>query len=795
MKYLSNKRSQITIFIILGLIVLFLLLFLISTSFSQKEDDVLKTKENLIDPDLKIIPLKENVDYCLERELRRTLMIAGIRGGFIYDRGEYYFPTGFVKEYGQELLSNMEINLNAMKTLVHFHEDIYTPGLNYTTALYSHTIENDFEEFMLEEFMDCISLDDYEDQGYEIIYEDYQGEIQFLNNDLMKVDDMDAEIGDKVRITLSNYHYFGDVVAFDDQNFTVVQFPPDTFKGVTIPQEFDEIPVVNFNNSVSLDVIFKEEEVAVDLFFPIKIKKDGDITSYQNAYNSVNVRFVKLLELSNSLLVEKKLNRQYDFFSKTDLNKALINPYLKNTDLENLDFKKTVYNDTDENKKFIYEFVDHDSKIYGKPFIFRFGYENNAPEIDLTKLGSTYISDDIMVLTSVNNRVTLSLLDATHDSEGVDPIKRHFIEYTYNGPDAYFRVSPQGTVEFEAYQQKRYNFEITTTDHEAKRTRTYQFIAGYGDNSNNSNAYECFYFENDGAPGLFPVDDDYKRLKKYTDSSGKSQVFGYQIYRPGVVPKTRMKFSCNYFGSNANEIIKINGNPVTVGADGYFEIPMTPSVQTITVDLISTADGSVIGNQYEVKVYPAMCLGPKPISILDQQAMYNGLDLGGEATCCDTRIIDNSINAKSPGVFVGAQSNILNAVYAANKPMYFCFDDTNGRIPGYNWDFVSRVTSGSLDEETGSLFQGTLRARCRGNYPMAFHDDNLEGVVGGTDYRTLIKRVRFGQFVSTTSKPFEVKKIYSAGVYGYCTTLPIAVFPVGLYILDSQNVVFAGGLS
>jgi hypothetical protein len=269
-----------------------------------------------------------------------------------------------------------------------------------------------------------------------------------------------------------------------------------------------------------------------------------------------------------------------------------------------------------------------------------------------------------MILTAINKRETLSLLNLTHDSEGVDPIKRHFIEYIYNGPDAYFSISPQGLVEFEAYQQKRYNFEITTTDHEAKRTRTFQFIAGYGDNANNSNALECFNFENYDVPGLFPIDMEYKKLNKFLDSNGKTVVYGYQLYRPGIVPNTRMKFSCNFIGSRANEVIEINGISVTPDANGYFEIPMSSTVQTVTVDLISAVDGSQLGNTYSVNIYPAMCLGPKPTSILDQHALYNGIDLGGELTCCDTRIIDNSINTQSPGVFVGGQSNILNGVYA-----------------------------------------------------------------------------------------------------------------------------------
>ncbi len=84
-----NKKSQIMIFVLIAIIILFLLVLLLSDSFFSKKGDINDTKTNVIKGDSDLVPIKELLDSCLDKQLKRAVIISGLRGGFIYNKGEY----------------------------------------------------------------------------------------------------------------------------------------------------------------------------------------------------------------------------------------------------------------------------------------------------------------------------------------------------------------------------------------------------------------------------------------------------------------------------------------------------------------------------------------------------------------------------------------------------------------------------------------------------------------------------------------------------------------------------------
>jgi hypothetical protein len=124
-------------------------------------------------------------------------------------------------------------------------------------------------------------------------------------------------------------------------------------------------------------------------------------------------------------------------------------------------------------------------------------------------------------------------------------------------------------------------------------------------------------------------------------------------------------------------------------------------------------------------------------------------------------------------------------------------DDTANLIPGYSWSFAAKNASGILTTEDTSLFSGTVKERCNGNFPLPYDHDNIQGITGGNDYVSIIKKVRAGSFTTTMTgnKPFRLEKEFSASTHGSCNTLQVAIFPIGLFILDDKGAVFKAGLS
>ncbi len=105
-----NKLSQVTLFIILGIIILFVFGFISYIAKQQKQDDNIKV---INDNNIKIERVKFLVNTCLDQATKEALLLAGMQGGFLYDyqvKGGYTYdgpsnpPPSGADLYGQKFL-------------------------------------------------------------------------------------------------------------------------------------------------------------------------------------------------------------------------------------------------------------------------------------------------------------------------------------------------------------------------------------------------------------------------------------------------------------------------------------------------------------------------------------------------------------------------------------------------------------------------------------------------------------------------------------------------------------------
>ena len=106
MKFKFATKTQISIFILVAIMIIFLFIFLINNNSSNNSKKIEENKNTVLeDSNSKLLNLKDSVDYCFEKQLRKAVIIAGTRGGFIYDNGEYYFSGVLAIKLSAEFLS------------------------------------------------------------------------------------------------------------------------------------------------------------------------------------------------------------------------------------------------------------------------------------------------------------------------------------------------------------------------------------------------------------------------------------------------------------------------------------------------------------------------------------------------------------------------------------------------------------------------------------------------------------------------------------------------------------------
>jgi len=207
-----ESKSQISIFILTIIIVIFLFIFLFSSNFENKKTDLKKSKTQILsETNNKLFPLKDNVDYCLKRQVKKALIISGMHGGFIYDKGEYYSPSVILQDtYHKKLVTNLDLNWNNLieKVLIQSDYSVYVPNINNNGTIYTHTIKEDYEKFILDEFLKCINLDKYKSAGYKIIQEEYVGNIKkTIGPKKAEINKIIGKVNDKVRIVINGVEY------------------------------------------------------------------------------------------------------------------------------------------------------------------------------------------------------------------------------------------------------------------------------------------------------------------------------------------------------------------------------------------------------------------------------------------------------------------------------------------------------------------------------------------------------------------------------------------------------------
>jgi hypothetical protein len=506
-KLKQTKLGQIGIFVILAIIIILVLVFIISTS---KLDNIDNSNTNLKNSGGDLFPLKISIDTCLETQLKTAILIAGLRGGLIYSDGERYVSSNGVNKYDPNILTNFQLNPNYLsRNLIHSQYDAILPRYNNTVnisingeekRIYSHSIEEDFKRFILSNLQNCLNFEELKND-YNITQNIFFGNLIRFDTtaQTLEATPFDAEIGDKISFTLDNTIYAGTVKEATMGENVIIEFSGIPFTSQT---KFEDVLIINLNNSVELELIFENDNIAAKLIYPITLEQNNNKVYFKETRISVQNRMKRLMELGNYLLNEKIYNRSLDYSNQTDLQKVLnLNRFYGDSDTSDLDFEISVANNELDYKLKTISIIDNRSKLFSNPFVMNFGYENSAPKLflkigpygNLTLLNAFtgYFTTQINKHSRINLREEFSL----SDNQFLDNFGSYFIEQSITNTQYKFILSSEGILDFEAYQNGLYSFDIQITDGET--TSIYQFTidAGLGELGTGSGVFDSSRYE------------------------------------------------------------------------------------------------------------------------------------------------------------------------------------------------------------------------------------------------------------------------------------------------------------
>lgn len=725
-----SKKGQIAIFLIIGVIIISLLVFLFSFDANEKKDEVHSEKKQSTAAsggnDNKLSFLKDNIDFCLKKQLIRATIISGARGGFIYDKGEDYIGNVW-NLYDNRFLTNVDISVNELKEAMVFSNT----DLNYTgiesNGPHSHSIKEDFEKYILVNFLDCIDFDGLKEKGYTLYYDEYSIKSNG-NRDGNKFffDGIFGNEGDDVETYVGGKRFIGEIDKTDAQtNKTVVIFNSQTQINSNM------ISITGVKSEIDVNVVFNDESIIAKLDFPITIEFGGYKSSYKDSSATLNVRFKNLHKLATLLIKEKYFdNRSMDITDPIVITKLIngsIGPglsYFSNMDKSNISIEKFDVITQGDHIGRIYSIVDYDFKILGDPYKFNFGYVNHAPMIienDISSTGGIYENGAVIYYMSPNGiPVNFDLRKFTVDPQNSDNLayiganQFYFIPQQTHLKYADFILEESGLVTYSANSAEIFSTDVTATDGEMEKKFNIKFVAGLSDNTGNQLASRCFEFEPVEVPSIFPIDGNSFGYQSVFDQVGSNShhVFAFNQYIPNSVSPeyNNLNGTLKFFPSCAgpegtyDDIVVTQGNQVLSYNSDTGEIVIPQSQQPTNIVVSVKKDGNSITEPYEITIYPVRCLGPAPIG---NQDMIN--NLGGDLSCCDMSVLEKMVSGEeSPSALIGSNSNLQNDI-ALNSEVLIGMDIEE------SLDYLKNNNIWSNNQN--KIYSSRIKAQCGNGYP------------------------------------------------------------------------------
>ena len=334
----TKKRGQVTVYIIIGIIILFLAILLFySGSRTEKEISMQELVRAQKIPK-EVRPITNYVTTQLDDATKKGLLLIGMQGGYIYESqgGPIPDPTeegkDFIYSYNEYNVS-YGIYRQTEETSYFYHPDPWLyPWENFPCIFYE----------------DCVGARIMLDLG------------SFGDNNLPPLNGSDP-FNPSIELQLLNYttNYLErniDLTIFDEQGFDVT------------PRE------------MNVSIIIGEDDVIAFLEYPLIINKTltNKITKVSYFYTNPQIRLKKAYKFVEDIIKNDIVNITFD----------IDNP---NNDEDDISIEKV--EDAYKQDDLVVDLIiirDNKSMLYAEPYTFQFARENRNPALHLIYLPTLF---------------------------------------------------------------------------------------------------------------------------------------------------------------------------------------------------------------------------------------------------------------------------------------------------------------------------------------------------------------------------------------------------------------------
>ncbi len=388
-----SKRSQITIFIVLGIIIFTIigLLFYLKTYIKSKQ--FTEEQQEVTDVFTTQGKYSSYMQSCLDQTAKQSIALVGMQGGVIYDyqvNGTKQFLGPKKYEYGQYVLPfqyTKEANaFDSTKTIFNVSYGIYAPDLSL--GIEGHPTVPEYPYGLTKLIEDPTEIDE--------MYSNSLGNI--LMTPLPPLCDYyGANTPTQAGAVFSCETYDSKRKADNDNIQEYVEkFIQYTFKQCVALESFQEFANSSIKSgNISVRVTFAPANVAVEATYPIvgQIKGKEAIISLEQFHTTVNVRLKQIHEFAERL-IEADTNNI--FFNIVHNANELVDCKESGKEAEVTTCLKegmqiTKYRDVCQSLDLCKHYGQYDdilliqdnlSTINGKPFIFAFAIQNRYPALE-----------------------------------------------------------------------------------------------------------------------------------------------------------------------------------------------------------------------------------------------------------------------------------------------------------------------------------------------------------------------------------------------------------------------------
>lgn len=409
----KNNRAQITLFIILGIVILFTSVSIYVMISKQNDSRIQNQYERVQELALKKDKYENFVKYCVEETAKEGILLLGKQGGAIYDYqadgGKRYLGPP-AAEYGRFVLpikdSYDNIIYNVSYGITNTRYDLSHPPV----PLYPYGITKlvPIPEMLHASYVN--TLGNYPEPGPFIPLCDYNG----LNNPKKA----------SMQFACAKYDSANPSIRASAQEYL------ESYISDRMPKcaNFSNMPELSkseivFGN-ISTKTMISDESISVKVDFPVTIMtEDGDTIRLDSYRINIKSRLKQIYELALNLIENDVNNIFFDIVndaptlnnckSRTGGNALCLKEGLEVVKISN-PCKEIGYCRSDGNYDDILEIRDTKVKFGSRPYVFRFAIENRPPAIDLMRQSMGIVGYGYDFLTFVGSEIKI-------EPKGYDP--------------------------------------------------------------------------------------------------------------------------------------------------------------------------------------------------------------------------------------------------------------------------------------------------------------------------------------------------------------------------------------